>query len=598
MTPRSRFFLAGIALVLGCIALGIVFRVLSPRSIENIISSRAEEEHLSSFYSNEADYAAAFAEAEPTAVRSVFAAVTSHHFLAKSLIARTMTGIDQRSIKTVVLISPDHFNAVADENILGVTTTATWDTPFGEVANNPGQIEALTTTERIQLSRRHFLAEHGIYTIVPFIKKQFPDATVVPIILRQSDDYSTYAEFGKSLRQFFEPSETLVIVSSDFSHNKTPEEAKAADAVSISALQSKNIKDVDQIDSDCKVCMATLYGYLDGLNTSFELVENKDSFDLSGQSPQIVTSYVSGYFVNDDIPELRSPALPTQAPQTSDIRPIRLLFGGDLMFDRNIRLKMQQSGFTFPLQDLVPLFNQYDVVIANLEGPVTNFPSKSVGSTPGSTANFIFTFPAEIAQTLYDQKLRVANLGNNHIQNFGSEGVVQTKQLLSSAQVTFFGDTGEESESKDRVTIIEQQGKKIGFVSYNQFTSQGMEHALADIEYLRPQVDVLILYTHWGNEYVPTANEVITSQAHTFIEKGVDLLIGSHPHVIQNTEVYKGKTIYYSLGNMVFDQYFRPEVQEGLLVGVEIDPNTLEMRFSDYKIQLKPTGQTLLKPTE
>lgn len=579
MKPLHRFFIFGTVVVLMCILLGILFRFLSPHQADVTDGASTNEQKLVSFYQNERDYLEAFEAAGTPPVTPVHAAITSHHFLAKSLIARTLAGIDSSQIKTVLLISPDHFSAIEDVDTLGVTTLARWDTPFGEVSQNPGQIEALTTTNLVEVQRRPFLTEHGIYTLVPFIKKQLPDATLVPLILRQSTDDQRYQQFGKSLQQLYDPQETLLLISSDFTHDKTPIDAQLDDQKSIQALERKQLSAVGDISSDCRICFAVMLGYLDGIDTRFQLIENKNSFDLSGQSPETVTSYVSGYF--------------TTASQQNTIK---LLFGGDLMFDRNIRLKMKQFGLTHPLQALTPLFSQYDLVIANLEGPVTDNASTSVGSIPGSPANFSFTFEPGVAQTLYDQQLRVVNLGNNHILNFGKDGVAQTRQYLQQAHVQYFGDTGMETDSRDRTIVIERAGTKIGFANYNQFTSNGFDHALADIQYLRPHVDVLIVYTHWGNEYVPTANTVITSQAHQLIDAGADLIIGSHPHVVQNTEQYQGKTIYYSLGNMVFDQYFSPEVQAGLLVGVELDPQSLEMKFTEYPIQLKTNGQTVLVP--
>lgn len=584
-----------------CILIGLALRLVFPKTAEPVQLRSDTVETLSSFYTNPADYETAFAEATASTSAQVpaYAAITSHHFLAKRLIARTMTGIDPTNVKTVIVISPDHFSALTDSAAFGVTTLARWETPFGELTTNPGQLEALATLEQIELSPSLFFTEHGVYTLVPFIKKQFPDANFVPMVLRSGDDYQQYAQLGRDLRQFFDPEETLLIISSDFSHLKTPDQAQRDDQQSIRALESHTLIDVPLIDSDCKVCMATLFGYLENLPTQFQLVENTDSFAISGQEPESVTSYVSGYFVADRSQTTFSPPLPLPLPTPlttqSTSQKISLLFTGDVMLDRTIRQKMNQYGNEHVLRELVPLFRQYNFVIINLEGPITSNPSRSVGSTPGSPANFIFTFDPSVAKTLFDAGVSLVNLGNNHIRNFGEDGVQQTKQYLSEANIRFFGDTGSESESKDRVLLLEREGVRIGLTNYNQFTTDGLEHALADIAFVRPNVDLLIIYTHWGNEYVPAANAVIESQAHRFIDAGADLVVGSHPHVIQNTEEYRGKRIYYSLGNFIFDQYFSPETQQGLLVGVEVDPQTKEMRFTEYKVRLQPNGQTVLE---
>lgn len=284
---------------------------------------------------------------------------------------------------------------------------------------------------------------------------------------------------------------------------------------------------------------------------------------------------------------------PPASSQPVSVLPIKILFGGDLMFDRNIRLRMQEHGSDFIFETLQDTFEDYDLVLANLEGPVTDNPSRSVGSVVGSTNNFIFTFPPETITLLKKSNFKIVNLGNNHIQNFGREGVLQTRKYLDSAEIKYFGDTGLENTSDQRTLIYELKDKKLGFANYNEFTLDGWEHALADVAFLRDKVDLVIVYTHWGTEYQPTANQVIQNQAHELINAGADLVIGSHPHVTQQTEDYQGKRIYYSLGNFVFDQYFSPEVKAGLLVGVEID-SELNFTFTELPIKIESNGQTHL----
>ena len=80
-----------------------------------------------------------------------------------------------------------------------------------------------------------------------------------------------------------------------------------------------------------------------------------------------------------------------------------------------------------------------------------------------------------------------------------------------------------------------------------------------------------------------------------FIDAGADLIIGSHPHVIEPAEVYNGKRIYYSLGNFIFDQYFNENVRNGLGVMVRIDKQTKQLEFLEKHFYLAGNGQTLLR---
>jgi len=96
----------------------------------------------------------------------------------------------------------------------------------------------------------------------------------------------------------------------------------------------------------------------------------------------------------------------------------------------------------------------------------------------------------------------------------------------------------------------------------------------------------LIVSMHWGEEYKLINSPAQQSLAHRIIEAGADLIIGHHPHVVQNIEKYQEKLIFYSLGNFIFDQYFSTETQEGLAVGLEIHPDKLVCRLFPLQINL------------
>jgi poly-gamma-glutamate synthesis protein (capsule biosynthesis protein) len=268
----------------------------------------------------------------------------------------------------------------------------------------------------------------------------------------------------------------------------------------------------------------------------------------------------------------------------------KILFAGDMMFDRYIRTQSDKNGKEVVFEGVAEELRAVDFTVANLEGPITSNVSKSVGSAVGESRHFLFTFDPAWAKILFDANIRIVNLGNNHILNFGEAGLLETRKFLQEAKVKFFGDPLNESL---RVYIAEIRGKKIGFVNYNQFYKEGESRALADIARLRPNVDVLFVYTHWGAEYVP-ASAKQKELAHRFIDRGADAVIGSHPHVVQEKEIYQGKTIYYSLGNFVFDQYFSPEVRRGLLVEATIAPDNT-FSFRDIPIVLSLDGKTTVK---
>lgn len=262
--------------------------------------------------------------------------------------------------------------------------------------------------------------------------------------------------------------------------------------------------------------------------------------------------------------EVRPPMalpIPTFIPRPT----ATILFGGDMMFDRSIRLAMEREGEDFVFSCLGDTLQTPDLVVANLEGPITTHASKSVDSQVGDSNNFTFTFPTSTATLLGRHNIRLVNLGNNHIMNFGREGLAQTREWLEGAGIQYFGNP--DASEADRVARLAVNRIPFSFVTWSDWTSDKTDHTVAQVREEAEAGRVVVVYTHWGEEYIP-ATERTKVLARQFIDAGAEIVIGSHPHVVQEHEVYKGKHIYYSLGNFVFDQYWEDAVREGLLVSV------------------------------
>ncbi len=284
---------------------------------------------------------------------------------------------------------------------------------------------------------------------------------------------------------------------------------------------------------------------------------------------------------------------PSVAPSTSPAaEEIRILFLGDLMFDRTIRQAAQKNSNNFIFAKITELLMANDLVVANLEGSITDDPSISLGTEPGSSKNYFFTFDPSLANTLFDNNIRLVNLGNNHILNFAQTGLDATKKYLNGAGVSYFGTPGGEGSVVKNI-----KGVKIAFVNYNQFSGSAAAEqsaTLEEIKKVKTQAKALVVYAHWGTEYDSAPNEAVKNLAREFISAGADLVIGSHPHVIQSSEEYQGKKIYYSLGNFVFDQYFSEAVRQGLGVVVKVNSQNKQIDFEEKKLYLQTNGQTVL----
>lgn len=303
--------------------------------------------------------------------------------------------------------------------------------------------------------------------------------------------------------------------------------------------------------------------------------------------------FLSGCYLRENriINSASSPEKITEKLQNKAKKEASLLFVGDLMFDRTIRQIAKKKGNDYIFEKMTPFLKDLDAVVANLEGPITDNKSVSIGTVVGEKGHFSFTFDKSLATTLAQNNIKVVDIGNNHILNFGEKGLEQTKSSLKESGVDYFGDP---IHQENNFIIKEISGVKIGFVSFNQFGGGSAEEIKRNIEIVRNKVDIAIVFSHWGKEYEKSPSDKIRSIVHSFIDAGADVVIGSHPHVIQDKEIYRGKMIYYSLGNFVFDQYFSAETMNGLAVKVSINPEDMSLKFEDFPLLLEKNGQTRL----
>jgi poly-gamma-glutamate synthesis protein (capsule biosynthesis protein) len=302
---------------------------------------------------------------------------------------------------------------------------------------------------------------------------------------------------------------------------------------------------------------------------------------------------------NNIIPEQAAPIW------TSDVqikKPVKILFVGDMMFDRYIREGAAKYGggdYNYIFSQIKDKLAGYDLVVGNLEGPITDKSSVSVDTAMDEKKNLVFTFDPAVAKALAENNIKLVDLGNNHILNQGEDGIVQTKKYLDEAGVQYFGETGEMEVEPPRggstSKVVEINGTKIGFVNYNYSIVGSFEKAIKNIEALKNKTDIIIVCPHWGTEYkVGDPGQKIRAEAYKLIDAGADFIVGGHPHVVQASEEYKNKKIYYSLGNFIFDQYFQKETMEGLGAEVTINPDRA-MEYNELKFEMNKRGQTTVR---
>ena len=271
-----------------------------------------------------------------------------------------------------------------------------------------------------------------------------------------------------------------------------------------------------------------------------------------------------------------------------------ILFGGDMMFDRTVRAVINEKGGDFLFSCIDDTLRGNDLVVANLEGPITSNASKSLGSSVSGEGNYTFTFPTSTAELLKRHHIDLVNIGNNHIMNFSRAGLLETKKWLEKASVGYFGDP--DSLEGDKVARIDINGIPFSFVNWSDWTSDKTDHTVAQVRTEAGAGRAVVVYNHWGEEYQPATNKE-KRLAHDFIDAGAAIVIGSHPHIVQEHELYKGKYIYYSLGNFIFDQYWNEEVRTGLLLQVVFN-KTGVVSVKEIPIHLEQDRRTCPKEVE
>jgi len=252
--------------------------------------------------------------------------------------------------------------------------------------------------------------------------------------------------------------------------------------------------------------------------------------------------------------------IPAPEPET---KTVSLTFFGDIMLDRQVyNLAARNGDLGYPFANIENIFSLSDANVANLEGPITSFESEATKNN-----GMRFTISPAFVQEL-KERFSALSLANNHTLDFGDDGLRQTKKNLSGGGITFFGDYDNRGDNVSAAIAVKEV--KFGLVGYHALSGKNFANVILDIKKLKETTDFVIVLPHWGEEYELMPSENQKREARLFIDAGADAVIGGHPHVIQPAEIYKGKAIFYSLGNFVFDQYFSEDTMKGISVRLEL----------------------------
>ena len=271
------------------------------------------------------------------------------------------------------------------------------------------------------------------------------------------------------------------------------------------------------------------------------------------------------------------------APFSRKGKEITLYAVGDVGLGRSINAFLKkEKDLSFPFKKVFGAFKSADMVLINLEGPFLR-------DCPVTTTGFLFCSEFDHVAVLTAGSVDIANLANNHMGDYGDQGVKQSEEALTSQHISYTGLHNIAYKKIRDVTF-----SFVGFTDISASTdlvSRATEEEMKSLlSEARRTSDVVVSIFHWGEEYSKTPTTRQQELAHFSIDLGADVVIGHHPHWVQSLEVYQEKLIIYSLGNFVFDQMWSRETREGVIAKLAFQKSLLAS-YSFTPVYIEQYGQ-------
>ncbi len=236
----------------------------------------------------------------------------------------------------------------------------------------------------------------------------------------------------------------------------------------------------------------------------------------------------------------------TPAPTEVPVRTVTISAAGDCTFatdayayqTKSFVETAQEKGLSFFMENVKDIFAEDDLTIVNFEGTLSENGTRQ-------DKQFAFRGKPEYAKILTEGNIEAACLSNNHSRDYGEISNEDTHSILSENGIIAFDSLN--------AHIYEVNGLKIGMFGINQLNDidrTRLESAIEAVKEANP--DLIVACIHWGAEKATEPSEEQIEYGHRAIDLGADLVIGTHPHVLQGIEEYNGGTIAYSLGNFSF----------------------------------------------
>lgn len=319
-------------------------------------------------------------------------------------------------------------------------------------------------------------------------------------------------------------------------------------------------------------------------------------------------------------PEPTAGSLPAGMPRQEQDEPgvpgregrVTLALVGDILPAGSVARLMEQRGWDYPFREAKALLEAADIAAGNLESAITD------RGTPAEDKQYLFRGPREALHAIRDAGFDILSLANNHTLDYGWIGLRDTMDALDDYGIRHVGAGTDDKEAFAPV-YLEANGVTVAFIGVSNVVPEvswkagpknpgvaelyDPRRALEAVREADQHADVVVVLAHWGVERAETPEPYQTEKGRQLIDAGADLVIGSHPHVLQGMEAYKGKWIVYSLGNFVFNVTASPLTAEtGVLMAECGKDGDCALTFHPMKaVQSQPVpmeeeaGRALLK---
>ena len=483
--------------------------------------------------------------AEGSGIRAV---IVPHHIVAARSIALGIDALKSReNLRRIILIAPDHYGVCA--NYL-CTTNGSFETLFGRVQTDSLGVRTLELSPLAGLQPALFEKEHGIYAVLPFIAHELPSAKIVPIVISQDRFWRIDRT---KLMQALEPlldQYTAVVVSSDFSHYLPVKQADLQDDATAKTLFAADLNGISALknpdQSDCPGCLFLLATLADrGGFYNPSVLSHTNSARILGDetAPQTTSHFTIVFYKN--------------ARLTSD----DAAFAGDVTVTRGRAAPLSKEKSAF--------WSGSGTRVVNMEGPLGT-------ACSGNKNPYIFC-------NSFVRWEEIAGLAthwsvvNNHMLDHGAHGLQETQDILgrNGEKPLLWFPTDEDNFRFFAVTAIMNPVPDAA-----TFDIPARYRDVLDALRASPSDKFKVVVVHAGTEYEPLASELERKYLRSFVDAGADAVLAMHSHIPGDMEVYKGRPIFRSLGNFVFDQ------------GDTVPTSTSLM------VRLRKTGDTVLFQTK